>query len=61
MLPECRWRPDQRVGPLDFQFRWKPRPLQDSYLGPLRCGQVVLRRQMLRQCRQQRIPSLVAD
>jgi hypothetical protein len=48
MLPECRWCPDQRIGPLDFQFRREPRLLQDSHLGPLRWGKIVLRRQVLR-------------
>jgi hypothetical protein len=61
MLPECRWCPDQRVGPLDFQVRREPRLLQDPRLSLRLRGQVVLRRQVLRQCRQQRIPPLVAD
>jgi hypothetical protein len=47
VLSECRWCPDQCIGPLDFQFRREPRLLQDSHLSPLRWGKIVLRRQVL--------------
>jgi hypothetical protein len=46
MLAECRWCPDQCIGPLDFQFRREPRLVQDSHLSPLRWGKIVLRRQV---------------
>jgi hypothetical protein len=61
MLAEGGRRPDQGVGPLDFQFRREPRPSQHAEFSPIRRGQVVLRGEMLSQRRQQRVPSLVAD
>ena len=61
MLAECRRRPDQRIGPLGFQFGGEPWPLQDPYLGPSRRGQVVLGGQVLRECRQKRVPPFVVS
>jgi hypothetical protein len=61
MLAERRRRPDQRIGPLGFQFGREPWPLQDPYLGPSGRGQVVLGGQVLRECRQKRVPPLVAS
>lgn len=61
VLAKRRRRPDQRVGALDFQFRREPRPPQDSRVGPLRRGEVVLGGKVLGQCREKRVPSLVPD
>ena len=61
MLAERRRCPDQRIGPLGFQFGREPWPLQDPYLGPSGRGQVVLGGQVLRECRQKRVSPLVAS
>jgi hypothetical protein len=61
MLAECRRGPDQRVGSLGFQLCREPGPLKHAYLGPFRCGQIVLGRQVLRQRCQKRIPPLIAS
>jgi len=42
VLAERRRRPDQRIGPLGFQFGREPWPLQDPYHRPSGRGQVVL-------------------
>ena len=58
MLAEGRRRPDQGIGPLNFQFRREPRALQHAQFSPVRRGQVVLRGEMLSQRRQERVPPL---
>ena len=61
MLAEGSRRPDQRVGPLNLQFRREPWPPQHTSLRPLRRGKIMPCGQMLSQCRQQCVPSIIAD
>jgi hypothetical protein len=61
MLAERRWSPDQRLGPLDLQFRREPRLPQDPGTRSTAREKVKPCGKMLRQRCQQRIPPLITD
>ncbi|SRR5216683_86187 len=60
LTERCRC-PDQGVGPLDPELRREPPLLQNTQLSPLRRREIMLRRKMLSQRRQQHVSSLVTS
>lgn len=51
----------QRIGSLNLKLGWKPRLLQHSRLRPVRWSEITLCRQVLSECSQKSIPTVVAN